>query len=180
MRGFLLRSGIIAVLFALMPGLAMAEQVWWYQETVNEMDDSVWQRITAYSTDRKWIGVIHCAHPDRIVLWWENALTRLKGIVRMRFDKAQATEHTLYYGENARAMILQYDGVDNQLLENAVLRIQIPAKVAGDARLIVRFDLLDFNPAWDNCPPPPEPDPDQDADTESDSSTDQNDQQGNG
>ena len=47
----------------------------------------------------------------------------------------------------------QADGMVDELLENVLLRIQLPAELTGaSVSTVLRLDLIDFNQARERCP----------------------------
>ena len=128
---------------------------WGYQENRNEMDDSVYRFVYKTSEDGRWFGYIPCNRPT---IFWAGGKrvtgSSVEGTVWLRFDKSKAWEHPVGYSKKGEYLWIEHEDMVRLFLENVLLRMGIPATVVTDSSttVVVRFDLLTFNQAWEKCP----------------------------
>lgn len=148
MRGFAVSTMLLLSVLA----WGQDNQSWKYNERISEMDDSVWSYVITFTRDQQWGTLMHCEASTVLRIWGVNDLTKTDAKVMLRFDKGKATTHQVAYIEDPRGFAVGASDMLDLFLENAILRVSIPPEVTESySYTILRFDLLDFNQAWQQC-----------------------------
>ena len=152
------RRRAVAVFLSLLATTAPAQE-WEFQVERDQMDDSVSHYVVMdIEEDRSWQAGLFCSAPTALLIGWTESFVPVDGdTIRLRFDKGpvmrQPSDGAVNV-ENRGILWLVHDEMERLLLENVVLRVEIPGRMLGwsGGSSVVLVDLFTFNQAWEQCP----------------------------
>ena len=150
---------VLLAIIATIVGTVGHAETWVYYENVNEISDTSnpylitsSDRVDGIVDARLGIGML-CSDEDRLFLLADSAYvldSALDPLTLLRFDKARAIDTTAEWSDRKDAIMFNYDGMRDLMLAHAVLRLQ--ARFVDQGIALLKFDLLDFNRAFAECP----------------------------